>query len=153
MKTFLIIVFCVLPLCGLIHVLRTYLFARDVVRTSAKIIGYDEVQGEESLLHQYSFGYRARVYRYPIIRFKTQAGTTHTVTLQDERPRGDRTNTNEVTVVYPRENPARARIAHWHARYVLPLFWFAPALAILVVLLLFTLLALGNMHLPEFFNW
>lgn len=143
MKTFLIIVFAVLPACGLIHVLRTYLFARTALRTNAKIIGYDEQEKEVAV--RTGGLTRTRVFRFPIVRFKTRAGATHTVTMRDERPKADRASENEIAIIYPKNNPKRARIAHWHALYALPFFWFAPALAILIALLFFKLVALVTM--------
>jgi hypothetical protein len=59
--------------------------------------------------------------------------------LRDERPKADRGDPNKLTILYPKARPERARIAHWRARYTLVIFWFLPALAVLLALLGFTI--------------
>ena len=137
LKTFLIIVFIILPACGIFHLLRMYSFARGAVRADATVIGHEETT-QEVQIRRGGLS-RSRLFRYPKVRFSSADGQTHTVTLRDERPRADRGDPKKLTILYPKARPERARIAHWRARYALAIFWFLPAVAVVLALLGFTI--------------
>ena len=138
--------FGLLPTCGVVHLLRVYWFARDAVRVTANVVGnHGEIRDVE-LSHN---GLpRSRVFRYPIVRFCGNTGATHTVTLRDERPKADRADPDHIKLIYPNAHPDRARIAHWHARYAIPLFFVLPALSVLIFLLMVTIAH----HARQFLN-
>lgn len=134
---FLILVFGVLPACGLIHLLRVRRRLRDFVRAKAAIVGFEERTVEAEL--RVGGPSRTRLVRRPAVRFKGGGGSDHTLTLQDELPKPGEADPKALVVIYPRGHPERAQLADSRVRYTWPLFWFMPALAVLLAMLGFTL--------------
>lgn len=146
LKLFLLIVFVILPACGIFHCFQVARFARGAVYIKANVIGHEEETREVELSRNGLS--RSRLFRYPIVRFIDKDGKTHTVTLKDERPEADQSDPKKIGILYPRNRPKQARIAHWRARYVLPVLWFFPALFVLLALLGFTI----EHHARTFFS-
>ena len=133
MTAILLVIFVLLPGCGIIHALRVHAFARQCVRMTAAVTGYKD-DPRQTRIRKDGLSQVRRI-RYPIVRLCSRDGAQHTVTLKDARPRADRGDSDTIEVIFPEGRPDLARVAHWRARYAWPLFWFLPALWALVFML------------------
>ena len=110
---------------------------RVFVRAKATVVGIEERTTEAEL--KIGGLSRTSLVRRPTVRFSSDGGKNHTVTLRDELPTPGGTDPDELLVIYPFGDPERAQLADSRVRYTWPLFWFLPALAVLLALFGFTL--------------
>ncbi len=137
LSAFLILVFVILPACGVVHLLRVRRRLRDFVRVRAAVVGFEEFSTEAELkLGGLS---RTRLVRCPIVRFSSNGGKNRTVTLRDELPTPGGTDPMALLIIHPFGHPERAQLADSRVRYSWPLLWFLPALAVLLAVVGFTL--------------
>lgn len=136
-NAFLILVFVILPACGIVHLLRVRRRLRDFVRAKAAVVGFEEFTTEAEL--RIGGLSRTRLVRRPMVRFGSDGGKIHTVTLRDELHMPGGTDPKALLVIYPYGHPERAQLADARVRYTWPLFWFLPALAVLLAVVGFTL--------------
>ncbi len=137
LSAFLILVFVILPACGVVHWLRVRRQLHDFVRAKAAVVGIEEFTTEAELrLGGLS---RTRLVRRPMVRFSSDGGKIHTVTLQDELPKSGGPDPKALLVIYPHGHPERAQLADPRVRYTWPILWFLPALAVLLAVAGFTL--------------
>lgn len=137
LNAFLILVFVILPACGIVHLLQVRQRLRVFVRARAAVVGVEEFTTEAEL--KIGGLSRTRLVRRPMVRFSTQGGKNHTVTLRDEFPTPGKPDPKSLLVIFPHGHPERAQLADARVRYTWPLLWFLPALAVLLAAAGFTL--------------
>lgn len=128
MKAFALVVFLVMPAIGLLFSLRIWLFLRNGLRVTARIVGYKEERWEGGIDTDNSSS-------LPIVSFRDEHGKGHRVTLPHERPiKWKGLQDDEIKLIYRRGDPQHPRIAHWSLLWMVPLFLFAPAIILLIAL-------------------
>jgi hypothetical protein len=128
MKALAFVVFLLMPAIGLLLSLRIWLFLRNGLRVTARIVGYKEERWAGGIDTDNSMF-------LPIVSFQDEHGRSHRVTLSHERPikwKGIRED--EIKLIYQRGDPQHPKIAHWSLLWLVPIFLFAPAVVLLVVL-------------------
>ncbi len=117
-----------MPAIGLLFSLRIWLFLRNGLRVTARIVGYKE--------ERLSGGIDTDNSRFlPIVSFRDERGREQRVTLPHERPikwKGIRDD--EIKLIYQRGDPQHPKIAHWSLLWMAPIFLFTPAILLLVAL-------------------
>ncbi len=128
MKALAFVVFLVLPAIGLVFSLRIWLFLRNGLRVTARIVGYKEERWEGGIDTDNSSS-------LPIVSFRDEHGKAHRVTLPHERPiKWKGLRDDEIKLIYRRGAPQHPRIAHWSLLWMVPLFLFGPAIILLIAL-------------------
>lgn len=128
MKALALAVFLVMPAVGLLLSIRIWLFLRNGLRVTARIVGYKEERWEGGIDTDNSRS-------LPIVSFRNERGREHRVTLAHERPiRWKGLRADEIKLIYRRGDPQHRKIAHWSLLWLAPLFLFAPAVLLLIAL-------------------
>ena len=128
MKALALVVFLLMPAIGLLVSLRIWLFLRNGLRVTARIVGHKEERWEGGIDTDNSSS-------LPIVSFRDEQGKPHRVTLSRERPikwKGIRDD--EIKLIYRRGDPQHPKIAHWSLLWMGPLFLFTPAIILLIAL-------------------
>ena len=127
-KALAFVVFLLMPAIGLLVSLRIWLFLRNGLRVTARIVGYQEVRWEGGIDTDNSKS-------LPIVSFRDERGREHRVTLSHERPgKWKGVAEDEIKLVYRRGDAQHPKIAHWSLLWLVPLFLFAPAILLLMAL-------------------
>lgn len=124
MSLLVLIPFVVLPAIGLLFALRTGIFVATSTRTTAQVVGYEEIRplpGSEDTSSRF----------VPIVTFADERGKMQRVTLPDGRPDGAPSEgVDLIEIRYRRGDPRRARVADWKTLWLLPLLCVVPAVGI-----------------------
>lgn len=121
MNLFVLILFVLLPLVGAILAVRTWLLLRHGVRVTANVVGREWLKPESD----------GETIELPIVVFRDERGRDVRITMTGEPP--DSTAGGTVRLIYPRGRPKRARYANRTYLWLVPGLFFAPALAIIVL--------------------
>jgi len=128
MKALAFVLFLLMPAIGLLLSLRIWLFLRNGLRVTGRIVGYKEVRWEGGIDTDNSKS-------LPIVSFRDERGREHRVTLKHERPiKWKGLRADEIKLIYRRGDPQHPKIAHWSLLWLAPLFLFAPAVVLLIAL-------------------
>ena len=128
MKALAFVVFLLMPAVGLLLSLRIWLFLRNGLRVTARIVGYKEERLSGGIDTDNSRS-------LPIVSFRDERGRAHQVVLAHERPiRWKGLQADEIKLIYRRGDPQHPKIAHWSLLWLAPLFLFAPAAVLLIAL-------------------
>ena len=128
MKVIAFVVLLLMPAIGLLFSLRIWFFLRNGLRVTARIVGYKEERWDGGLDTDNSSS-------LPIVSFRDERGREHRVTLSHERPiKWKGLRDDEIKLVYQRGAPQHPKIAHWSVLWLVPMFLFAPAVVLLIVL-------------------
>jgi len=126
MKALAFVVFLIMPGIGLLLSLRIWLFIRNGVRVTARIIGYKEERLSGGIDTDNSRS-------LPIVSFRDERGREHRVTLSHERPaRWKGVGDNEIKLIHRRGDPQHPKIAHWSLLWLAPIFLITPAILLLI---------------------
>jgi hypothetical protein len=128
MKALAFVVFLLMPAIGLLFSLRIWLFLRNGLRVTARIVGYKEDRWEGGIDTDNSRS-------LPIVSFRDERGREHRVTLSQEHPikwKGIRDD--EIKLIYRRGDPQHPKIAYWGYLWLAPIFLFGPAIILLIAL-------------------
>jgi hypothetical protein len=126
MKALAFVVFLLMPVIGLLLSIRIWLFIRNGVRVTARIVGYKEERWEGGIDTDNS--------RFlPIVSFQDERGRVHRMTLSRERPiRWKGVQDDEIKLIYRRGDPQHPKIAHWSLLWLAPIFLLTPAILLLI---------------------
>jgi len=119
-----ILIFGVLPIFGIVAGIRVWRFLRNGIRVTAKVVGHKfvKIRPDSSTSSETEDQY------LPMIVFHDHNGIYREVTLSTERPlkvRGVRDD--EVRIIYPRDDPKRAKMDYWATLWMVPMLLLAPA--------------------------
>jgi hypothetical protein len=123
-KALAMLILGVLPLFGIVAAIRVWLFLRNGVRVTAKVVGHKFVK----LRPDSSTSSETEDQYLPIITFHDHNGIYREVTLSTERPlkmKGVRDD--EVRIIYPKDNPKKAKMDYWATLWMVPMFLLGPA--------------------------
>jgi len=120
-NAFVLVVFVLLPLIGAILAVRTWLLLRGGVRVTATVIGRDWLKPETD----------GEAVELPIVVFRDERGREVRMQMTGEPP--ESTASGTVRLIHPRGRPRQARYFHRVFLWLIPGLFFAPALAILVL--------------------
>ena len=128
MKTFAVIVFCIMPLIGLLLSIRIWLLLRNGLRVTARIVGYKE--------ERWNGGIDTDNSRFlPIVAFRDETNRSCRVTLSQERPvKWKGVKDEEIKLIYRRGDPQHPKIAYWGYLWLAPIFLLGPAVILLIAL-------------------
>jgi hypothetical protein len=122
---FVLIVFVLLPALGAVLAVRNWLLFRHGVRVTGHIVAHERIEpmsGSEAI-------------HLPVVAFSDLAGRSVRVTMSGESPhRGDEANAvgARVKLVYPRDQPRRARYDERMLYWLVPCLCFIPAVTFAV---------------------
>lgn len=124
MSLLVLIPFVVLPTIGLLFAVRTWIFVVTSTRTTAQIVGYEEIRplpGSEDTASRF----------VPVVSFADERGKMQRVTLPDARP-DTATSEHEdlIEIRYRRGDPRHARVADWRTLWLVPLLFLVPGAGI-----------------------
>jgi len=122
------VVFLLMPAIGLLVSIRIWLFLRNGLRVTARIVGYKEVRWEGGIDTDNSES-------LPIVSFRDERGRVYRVTLSHERPaRWKGLQDDEIKLIYRRGDPQHPKIARWSLLWLVPIFLCTPAAVLLIAL-------------------
>jgi len=126
MKALAVVVFLLMPMIGLLFSLRIWLFLRNGVRVTARIVGYKE--------ERWDGGSDTDNSRFlPIVSFKDDRGRNVRATLSQERPLSWKgVQEDEIQLIYRKGDSQHPKIAHWGYLWLVPAFLFGPAVLLLL---------------------
>src|SRR4051794_29279996 len=128
MKALALVVFLLMPAIGLLFSLRIWLFLRNGLRVTARIVGYKEERLSGGIDTDNSRS-------LPIVSFRDERGREHRVTLSHERPvKWKDIRDDEIKLIYRRGDPQHPKIAHWSLLWMVPAFLLGPAIVLLIAL-------------------
>src|SRR4051794_20778075 len=120
MKALALVVFLLMPAIGLLFSLRIWLFLRNGLRVTARIVGYKEERWSGGIDTDNSRS-------LPIVSFRDERGREHRVTLSQERPiKWKGVRDDEIKLIYRRGDPQHPQKRHPGLVGLGSLFLFRP---------------------------
>jgi uncharacterized protein DUF3592 len=129
MNYFVLTIFVLLPLLGIVLAIRRWRFLRRGVRVSARIVGFETLHADAS-------ADRSTI-NLPIVEFDSN-GRRVRITLSGEPPEGDdyASQGDTVRLIYPRGKPRRATYDNRIVLWLVPVLCFIPAAVFIVFIAL-----------------